>query len=178
MVPPSSSSSSALSSSTTSSSSAAAATASASTSATTAVSALSSFRYAIDSPESQKSYLVWLKQFLNFHGLPGSLEEQAAAFLRKAKDNGANHHQQWTQDAIISFINYHKQRVQPKEIAGGTLNNNYYAIKLFYEMNDFDGAINWKRVLRGLPKTKLTVNDRAPTIEEIHKNMLNILTEE
>lgn len=110
---------------------------------------------------------MWLKQFFNFHGLSGSLEEQAAAFLQKAKDNGANHHHQWTQDAIISFINYQKQRVQRKEIAGGTLNNNYYAIKLFYEMNDLDAAINWKRVSRGLPKTKLTANDRAPTMEEI-----------
>ena len=128
-------------------------------------SALSSFIYAIESPESQKLYLLRLKQFFDFHGLSGSLEEQAAAFLRKAKDNGAHH--QWVQDAIISFINYHKQRVQRKEIAAGTLNNSYYVIKLFCEMNDLDAAINWKRISRELPRTKPTANDRAPTIEEI-----------
>jgi hypothetical protein len=122
--------------------------------------------YAIESPESQKLSLLRLKQFFDFHGLSGSLEEQAETFLRKAKDNDAHHHQ-WTQDAIISFINYHKQRVHRKEIAAGTLNNSYYVIKLFCEMNDLDAAINWKRVSRGLPRTKSTANDRAPTIEEI-----------
>nr|MDQ3967317.1 hypothetical protein [Thermoproteota archaeon] len=45
---------------------------------------------------------------------------------------------------------------------------NYYAIKLFCEMNDLGtGGINWKRIARGLPRMKPTANDRAPTIEEI-----------
>lgn len=128
-----------------------------------ASSALSSFIYAIESPESKKLYVLRLKQFFDFHGLSGSLEKQAETFFLKAKENGA----QWVQDAIISFISYHKQRVQHKEIAAGTLNNNYYAIKLFCEMNDLGTAINWKRIARGLPRMKPAANDRAPTIEEI-----------
>jgi hypothetical protein len=47
-----------------------------------------------------------LKLFFDFLGLYGSLEEQAEAFLEKAKGNGGG--AQWTQDSIISFVNYHK----------------------------------------------------------------------
>jgi hypothetical protein len=87
--------------STSSSSSAAAAA----TSTTTTTAALTSFIYAIKSPESQRLYLGRLRQFFDFVGLSGSLEKQAETFLRKAKDNGA----QQTQESTISFINYYKE---------------------------------------------------------------------
>jgi hypothetical protein len=62
--------------------------------------------------------------------------------LEKSKGNV-----QWTEDSIIIFVNYHKQRVMRKELAAGTLNNYYSAARLFCEINDIT-AINW----RGYPE--------------------------
>lgn len=41
------------------------------------------------------------------------------------------------------------------------------ALKLFCEMSDV--PVSWKKITRGLPKIRSFANDRAPTIEEIHK---------
>ena len=35
-------------------------------------------------------------------------------------------------------------------------------------MNDVS-SLNWKKISRGLPRTKKSSNDRAPTIEELRK---------
>jgi hypothetical protein len=126
---------------------------------------LDSFIYALKTVGSQREYPGRLKKLFIHLGLAGTLEEQATAFLQLAKQNDS----QWLQDTIISFINHHKQRVQRKELSAGTLHNYYCAVKLFCEMNNLDTAINWKRISRGLPRSKTTANDRAPTIEEIRK---------
>jgi hypothetical protein len=127
--------------------------------------ALNSFIYPLKSSESQRQYPGRLKQFFDFLGLPGPVEEQAEAFLHMSKSNDT----QWTQNCIIDFVNYHKQRITDKKLAAGTLNNYYMATKLFCEMNDLATAINWKRISRGLPRMKTSANDRAPTVEEIRK---------
>ena len=44
------------------------------------------------------------------------------------------------------------KRVRRKELAAGTLKNYYRAAKLFCEMNGV--ILNWKRIVRGLPRTK------------------------
>jgi hypothetical protein len=36
-------------------------------------------------------------------------------------------------------------------------------------MNDLGTTINWKRISKGLPRSKFAANDRAPTVEEIRK---------
>jgi hypothetical protein len=41
------------------------------------------------------------------------------------------------------------------------------AIKLFCEISDI--PVSWKKISRGLPKTRRYADDRAPTIEEIQK---------
>jgi integrase len=128
--------------------------------------ALKSFINALKSSDAQKQYPVRLRLFFNLIGLPGTLEEQAESFVEKSKGLGGGG-PQWTQDCIISFVNHYKQRVMRKEIATGTLNNYYMAVKLFCEMNDLATGVNWKRISRGLPRLKLAANDRAPTIEEI-----------
>ncbi len=72
--------------------------------------------------------------------------------------------------SILNFVNYHKKRVNvDKDLAAGTLNNYFMAVKTFCEMNDLEITINWKKISRGLPPTKSKANDRAPTIEEILK---------
>lgn len=97
--------------------------------------------------------------------LSGTLEEQAIEYLNKAEkqENGA----QWTQQSIMVFHDFHKERVRLKELAAGTLNNYYRAAKLFCELNDL--TLNWKRITKGLPRAKNSSNVRAPTIEEICK---------
>ena len=48
----------------------------------------------------------------DFLNLSGSLEEQANEFLDKARQNI-----QWSQDSIMKFLDYHKERVRRKELA-------------------------------------------------------------
>jgi integrase len=127
---------------------------------------LASFIYALDSPAARREYPKRLKIFLNFIGMPGkTVEEQAAAFLAKNDI-------QFYRDSIIRFITYNKERVLNKELEAGTLNMYYHTIKLFYDMNEIsEKGINWNKISRGLPKTKIHANDRAPTIEELRKLM-------
>jgi hypothetical protein len=92
------------------------------------------------------------------------LEAQWQVFLEKTRENYS-----WVQEKIIDFKHFHKQRVQRKELAAGTLTNFFLSIELFCKMNDIT-TINWKRLSRALPRAKgYSSNDRAPTLEEIRK---------
>jgi hypothetical protein len=73
----------------------------------------------------------------------------------------------WTFSKIIGFLQFQKERVQREEITAATLYNFVKALKLFCEMSDI--PVSWKKITRGLPKVRSFANDRAPTIEEIHK---------
>lgn len=127
-------------------------------------SALYSFMYALKSSEARRQYPKRLEMLFDFMELPGSLEEQATEFLKRARQDI-----QSCQDSIIGFLDFHNQRVRRKELAAGTLKNYYRAAKLFCEMNDLT-TINWRRISKGLPKVKnYSSSDRAPTIEEIRK---------
>jgi hypothetical protein len=116
--------------------------------------------YVLKYSEARRQYPKRLKMLFDFLNLSGSLEEQANEFLDKARQNI-----QWSQDSIMKFLDYHKERVRRKELAAGTLKNYYRSAKLFCEMNDL--MPNWKRVVRGLPRVKNSSNDRAPILEEI-----------
>jgi integrase len=118
--------------------------------------------YALKSSEARRQYPKRLKKLFDFLNLAGSLEDQANEFLNKARQNI-----QWSQDSIMRFLDFHKERVRRKELAAGTLKNYYRAAKLFCEMNDL--TLNWKRISKGLPRVKNSSNDRAPTLEEIRK---------
>ena len=54
-----------------------------------------------------------------------------------------------------------KERVEKKEITAATALNCVKTIKLFCEMNDI--LLPWKRITRGLPKSRRYADDRAPT---------------
>jgi integrase len=71
----------------------------------------------------------------------------------------------WAFHNIIKFLQYEKERVEKEEITGATLRNFVKTIKLFCEMSDI--PIQWKKITRGLPKSRKYADDRAPTIEEI-----------
>lgn len=57
--------------------------------------------------------------------------------------------------------------MEREEITGATLRNFVKAIKLFGEMSDI--PIAWKKISRGLPRTRRYADDRAPSIEEIQR---------
>ena len=121
----------------------------------------------INSPQTRKQYPTRLKQFFDFIGLDGDLEQQGQAFLEKARQKGnelrASHQ-------LMFYLDYHKQRVLRKEITAGTLQNLYKPIKMFCDAYpDVSANIHWKRINKSLPRPKLYSNDRAPTIEEIRK---------
>ena len=118
--------------------------------------------YALKSSEARRQYPKRLKKLFDFLNLSGSSEEQANEFLNKARQNI-----QWSQDSIMRFLDFHKERVRRKELAACTLKNYYRAAKLFCEMNDL--TLNWKRISKGLPRAKNSSNDRAPTLDEIRK---------
>jgi hypothetical protein len=98
----------------------------------------------------------------DYVGLRGTLNEQAIEFLERVKVDV-----NIVQDNLLRFLEFHKDKVRHKELAAGTVKNYYRAVKLFCEMNDI--SLNWKKISRGLPRTKKSSNDRAPTIEELRK---------
>ena len=68
---------------------------------------------------------------------------------------------------ILKFLQSQKERVERKEITASTLRNYVKTIKMFCDVTDI--TIQWKKITRGLPKGKRYADDRAPTLEEIHK---------
>lgn len=68
---------------------------------------------------------------------------------------------------IIQFLQYQKSRVSNKEITGLTLRNYVKVLKLFCEMNDL--LVPWKKLTRGLPKSRNYADDRIPRLDEIQK---------
>jgi integrase len=68
---------------------------------------------------------------------------------------------------IIEFLQSLKQRVENNEISGATVRDYVKLIRLFCEMNEI--TVPWKKIMRGLPKSRNYANDRAPTIDEIKK---------
>ena len=105
-----------------------------------------------------------MKTFFNHINLlpNGSLEEQCNLFATKGLED-----QKWAFTNIIRFLQYQKERVETAEITGGTLRNFVKTIKLFCEMSEI--PIHWKKITRGLPKSRKYADDRAPTIEEIQQ---------
>jgi integrase len=73
----------------------------------------------------------------------------------------------WGTIVIVGFLQHLKQRVESKEISGTTVRNYVKAIKLFCEMSEI--LVTWKKIMRGLPRSRSYANDRAPSIEEIRK---------
>lgn len=121
------------------------------------------FMYAIKSPLTRKKYEGRLAKFFNFIGMAGeTLEGHCAAFEQKSRADP-----KWAASMIIEFLQSLKQRVENKEISGATVRNYVKPIRLFCEMNEI--TVPWKKIMRGLPRSRNYANDRAPTIDEIKK---------
>jgi integrase len=123
---------------------------------------LSIFVYALRAPETKRQYLKRLEVVLDFLGFEGSLVVKAADFLTSGKENKA-----WAEVSLMKFIEHQKKRCIDGEIVGSTVSNYYKATELLCEMNDL--VLNWKKIARGLPRSRKAANDRAPTNDEIKK---------
>jgi len=123
----------------------------------------SMFIFAMNSPLTREKYTGRLAKFFELIGLTeGTMEERCSGFVERAKNDF-----KWVFNNILSFFQAQKQRVDREEITGATMRNYVKTIKLFCEMNNI--LIPWKKITRGLPKGRKYADDRAPTIEEIHK---------
>ena len=90
------------------------------------------------------------------------MAERSKAFCDRAKyDNG------WAFSSIVQYLQKQKERVERKEISAGTMKNYFQAIKLFCDIADI--PISWKKISRGIPRSRKFADDRAPTLEEIQK---------
>jgi len=120
------------------------------------------FVYALRSPYTKESYFRRLRRFFDFNDLDleADFANRCNLFVEKAL-NDPN----WAFVNILRFINYHKERVERKQITAGTLRNLFKTIKSFCEITDVD--VPWKKISRGLPRCKRYADNRAPTIEEI-----------
>jgi hypothetical protein len=123
---------------------------------------MAAFMYGLRAPDTKRQYPRRFQYFLNFLSIQGTLDEQAKQFTLKARQIS-----QWAQESLTSFIDFQKERIKRGEIVESTITNYYKATKLFCVMNYL--VLNWKKISRGLPSGRRAANDRAPTIEEIHK---------
>jgi hypothetical protein len=113
---------------------------------------------------NQTKYQKRLEKFFDSLNIQGTtVEEKSKVFVNLAKKEGSV----WVFNNILKFMQFQLDRVNRKEITGSTIRNYLKSIKLFCEMADF--TIAWKKISRGLPRTKNYSDDRIPTIEEISK---------
>jgi hypothetical protein len=126
--------------------------------------AYSLFVYAIRSQVTRDYYLRRLPIFFNHINLlpHETMKERCNLFAA----NGIRD-PNWAFSCIVKFFQFQRERVEKEEITGASLRNFVKAIKLFCEMSDV--PVTWKKISRGLPKTRRYADDRAPTIEEIQK---------
>jgi integrase len=123
------------------------------------------FVFAMNAAQTREKYVTRLDRFFRFINVLGTtIEERCRTFAEIAMKDNNN---KWVLNNVLRFLQTYKERVERKEISGATLRNYVKSIKLFCEMNDI--LVPWKKITRGLPKGRKFADDRAPTIEEIHR---------
>ena len=102
---------------------------------------------------TRESYAKKLVQFLEWHDLT------ADGLLLMAQQKPRS-----VQRLIIDHIEERRDTV-----SGSTINQTVVSLKHFFEMNDADESISWKKISRIQPRVRKTGSDRAPTIQEIRQ---------
>jgi integrase len=121
------------------------------------------FVFAMNAAQTREKYITRLDRFFYLINIQGNtIQERCRCFAEIAKNDN-----KWVLNNILKFLQIYKERVERKEISGATLRNYVKTIKLFCEMNEI--LIPWKKITRGLPRGRKFADDRAPTIEEIHR---------
>lgn len=104
---------------------------------------------------TKESYAKKLSQFLQWSGMtPDGLLEAAREDPRSI------------QRMIIDYVEERRNTV-----SGSTINQVVVSLKHFFEMNDAEEDISWKKISKVMPKVRKTGSDRAPTIQEIRQMM-------
>jgi hypothetical protein len=107
------------------------------------------FEYSIRSPYTKESYFRRLRRFFDAISLEGStFESRCNLFVQNGRKDP-----NWAFNSILKFVLEEKERVEKKEITGGTLRNSVKTIKTFCEVTDV--LIPWKKITRGLPDIEL-----------------------
>jgi hypothetical protein len=91
------------------------------------------FVYAIRSPYTKESYFRRLRRFLDAIDLckDMGMEQRCNTFAYRARTD-----YNWAFNHILRFLQSQKERVERKEITGGTLRNYVKTIKMFCEVTD------------------------------------------
>ncbi len=117
----------------------------------------------MNAAQTREKYITRLDRFIYLINVQGNtIQEHCRCFAEIAKKDN-----KWVLNNILRFLQIYKDRVERSEINGATLRNYVKTIKLFCEMNEI--LIPWKKITRGLPRGRKFADDRAPTIEEIHR---------
>ncbi len=126
--------------------------------------AYSLFLYAFRSQVTRDCYLRRMKIFLNYINLlPNKTLEQRCNLFAEKDWKIIHGHSLICQIFTISKRSSRKGRDYRSEL----LSNFVKTIKLFCEMSEI--PIHWKKITRGLPKSRKYADDRAPTIDEIQQ---------
>jgi integrase len=118
------------------------------------------FIYGFNSPLTKEKSVPRLNKFFDFVNINGTMQERCTSFAKMAKDRPS-----WAVNLVMKYLQMNKDRIEKKEITAATFHNNVKVLKLFCEINDI--LLPWKKITRGLPKSRRYADDRAPTLEEI-----------
>lgn len=109
------------------------------------------------SEATKESYARKLSQFLQICSM------KPDEFLAEAQNNPKR-----VQRLMIDFVEERRDKV-----SGSTINQSMASLKHFFEMNDAEDFISWKKITKIMPRVRKTGSDRAPTIQEI-RSMLGV----
>jgi site-specific recombinase XerC len=115
------------------------------------------FRSALRNENTRDPYERHLVTFLNYVSM------EPDAFVTLARKN-----QKAVEKILIQYVNHLVERVERRELAGGTIRNPIKVVRLLLEMNDII-TINWRRIRRLLPTARGYAMDRIPTMEEVRE---------
>jgi hypothetical protein len=104
--------------------------------------------------------------FLDFLGLKGDLEKQAAQF-KEIKSREKEKGKEWAQKSIINFIVCLNEKSKEGKFGRGTIRNYYKPVKCFCDDDSHRIELGWKKITKGLGRVKRFAKDRAPYPEEI-----------
>ena len=77
------------------------------------------FLNAMRSPMTRNRYQTRVSKFFHFTGVPGkTLQQKARNFAKKGKKDT-----NWALSNILRFVYFQRERVERKEISGGTIRN-------------------------------------------------------
>jgi hypothetical protein len=86
---------------------------------------LQNFLYALKAPDGKRQYPRRLEYFFDYLGLEGS-QEKCIIFHNQTKKE-----LQWTQNQLMQYIEFQKERAEKGEIAESTINNYYKSVVIF-----------------------------------------------